>query len=169
MSGYYKDDKSTEKSFTPEGWLRTGDLVELDAQGRVKITSRISEIFKNQSGEFIAPTPIEKRFATNDMIDQLCLVGRGLPSNLLFVTLNGNYQKTKKLEIKKSLKDSLHESNSRLAKFEKISHVVVVKDSWTPNNNMLTPTLKVKRRAIEEHYEGLIQKVLKDHQPIVWE
>jgi long-subunit acyl-CoA synthetase (AMP-forming) len=79
MSGYYKEHEATKKAFTSEGWLRTGDVVELDDRDRVKIVGRISENFKNQSGEFVAPTPIERQFEVSDMIERLCLIGRGLP------------------------------------------------------------------------------------------
>lgn len=169
MNGYYKDEAASKKALTEDGWLHTGDLVEIDDLGRVKITGRISEIFKNQTGEFIAPTGIEKRFATNELVDQLCLVGRGLPSNVLLVTLSNDAQQKNKTEVKKSLQDRLHQLNSRLAKFEKISHVIVAKDPWTTNNDMLTPTLKVKRRVIEEHYADVIKNALNERQHIVWE
>lgn len=170
MSGYYKDKQATKNAFTSDGWLRTGDVAEIDEFQRVKILGRISENFKNQSGEFVAPTPIEKRFSSNGILDQLCLVGRGLPTNVLLVTLNESARlNMNKDEITKSLQDSLHQTNSKLVKYEKISHVIVLKDTWTTNNDMLTPTLKVKRRVVEEHYDGLIQDVLTKHQNIVWE
>lgn len=170
MTGYYKNTQATKESFTPEGWLRTGDLVEIDPLGRVKVTGRISEIFKNQSGEFVAPSPIEKQFAANGIIDQLCLVGRGLPSNVLLIVLNNEiYFNKKKEDITRLLRDNLREINSQLVKYEKISHVIVVKDAWTPSNDMLTPTLKVKRRGVEQYYADLIQKILTEHHSIVWE
>ena len=170
MAGYYKDTLASKGALTAEGWLRTGDLVEIDSQDRVKLVGRISEIFKNQTGEFVAPTPIEKRFSANLIIDQICLVGRGLPSNVLLVTLNeGVHFKKKKEQIKKSLQDTLHKINDELAKYEKISHILVVKNAWTPNNGLLTPTLKVKRRDVEHYYADLIQRALTEHQSIIWE
>ncbi len=169
MSGYYKDKEATKKTFTTDGWLRTGDLAEIDSEGRVKITGRTSEIFKNQTGEFVAPSPIEKQFAANGFIEQLCLVGKGLPTNVLIVTLNESGQLNKKDDIKKSLQTSLGEVNSSLTKYEKISHIIVAKEAWSPNNDMITPTLKVKRKVVEERYSNLIQKALEDHKPIIWE
>lgn len=170
MSGYYKDKETTKGAFTAEGWLRTGDIAELDSEERVKILGRISENFKNQTGEFIAPSPIEKRFASNTIIDQLCLVGRGLPSNVLLVVLHEGARDSKNKEsINRSLQESLNEVNAHLMKYERISHIIVVKESWTPNNNMLTPTLKVKRKVVEEHYSGLIEQALASLQPVNWE
>lgn len=170
MSGYYKEKQATKNSFTPEGWLRTGDVVEIDGEERVKILGRITENFKNQTGEFVAPSPIEKRFASNGLLEQLCLVGRELPTNVLLVTLNEAARLNKnKDEINKSLQETLRLVNSKLAKYEKISNIIVVKETWTTNNDMMTPTLKVKRKVVEKHYETIIQDVLNKHQTVVWE
>ncbi|RUR17214.1 AMP-binding protein [Legionella sp. km535] len=170
MSGYYKDKQATKNAFTSDGWLRTGDVVEIDSAERVKILGRLSENFKNQTGEFVAPSPIEKRFAANNKIEQLCLIGRGLPTNVLLVTLSEGARLSKnKEEISLSLQESLHKVNAKLMKYEKISHIIVVKDAWTTNNDMLTPTLKVKRKVVEQNYESLIQDVISKHQAVVWE
>ncbi|TAL59265.1 MAG: AMP-binding protein [Legionella sp.] len=170
MKGYYKDEAASEKAFTADGWLRTGDLVEIDELQRVKITGRVSEIFKNQTGEYVAPTPIEKRFSGKGMIEQLCLVGQSLPSNVMLISLSKEaVEAMKKPDIKRELQNNLHDTNSSLAKFEKISHVIVVKDPWTTDNGLLTPTMKVKRKAVAERYEGIIKEALQDHQTVIWE
>ncbi len=170
MLGYYKDKLATQKAFTVDGWLRTGDVAEIDSEGRVKILGRLSENFKNQTGEFVAPSPIEKLFASNPLLDQLCLVGRELPTNILLVTLNEAARvNTNKDEVNKSLQESLRIVNAKLVKYEKISHIIVVKDTWSTNNDMLTPTLKVKRRVVEQYYNNIIQSALTKHQTIVWE
>jgi long-chain acyl-CoA synthetase len=170
MSGYYKEKQISKGAFTSEGWLRTGDIVEIDSQERIKILGRISEIFKNQTGEFVSPTPIEHQFEANEFIDQLCLVGRGLPSNVLIVTLNIKSRVgIKKAEVGKSLEDTLRQINNGLVRFEKISHILIAKDEWTPANDFLTPTLKVKRRIVEEHYSDVIQSAFKQSRRIIWE
>jgi len=170
MSGYYKNKKATEDSFTADGWLRTGDIAEIDSKQRVKILGRVSENFKNHTGEFVAPSPIEKKFAVNKMIDQMCVVGRDLPSNVLVVTLaEGLRLKKKEEEINSSLTESLRKVNAKLLKHEKISHIIVVKEAWNSDNNMLTPTLKVKRKVVEQHYADIVQKSLTGHELIAWE
>lgn len=170
MSGYYKNEQATKNAFTSEGWLRTGDVVDVDNEDRVKILGRLSENFKNQTGEFIAPSPIEKLFSANQMIEQLCLVGRELPSNVLLVTLNeGVRLGMPKEEVNQSLQDTLKQVNSKLTKYEKVSHILILKDIWTTENDKLTPTLKVKRRVVEEAYAHLIQEALQQHQSIIWE
>lgn len=170
MTGYFKEELASKNAFTLEGWLRTGDVAEIDTEHRVKILGRLSENFKNQTGEYIVPGPIEKHFASNNMIEQLCLVGSGLPTNIILVSLNDAVRLNKpKDEINKSLQETLRKVNSRLVKYEKISHILVVKDTWTTQNNLLTPTLKVKRKIVEQQYAYLIQDALKQHQTIIWE
>jgi long-subunit acyl-CoA synthetase (AMP-forming) len=169
MKEYYKDKKATKSVFTKEGWLRTGDIVEIDEKNRVKILGRLSENFKNQKGEFIAPTPIEEKFPMNPFIEQLCLVGRELPNNLLLITLNQLGKDQDKELIKNMLLDNLHKLNAQLSRHEKINHIVVIKDTWNTMNGFLTPTLKIKRSVIETEYMELISDSAKEREVIVWQ
>ncbi|KTD22401.1 AMP-binding protein [Legionella londiniensis] len=169
MKGYFKDKEATKEAFTEDGWLRTGDIVEIDEEQRVKILGRLSEKFKNLKGEFISPTPIEKKFAQNDFIENLCLVGRELSSNVLLVDLSKKARNMPKDEIKDYLQERLHQTNHDLKNYEKISHVLVVADEWTVENNILTPTLKVKRRVVEDRYHDFIQEAIEKHNAIIWE
>lgn len=170
MLGYYKDLTNSKAAFTEEGWLHTGDFAEIDPMGRLKILGRVAENYKNQTGEFVTPGRIEKQFSQEKYIDQLCMVGQGLPSNILLVTLNpGTLLINSKEEITQFLQLILHKVNSNLLKFEKIAHIIVVKDAWTPANNRLTPTLKVKRRVIEKEYAQLIENALKQKSIVIWE
>ncbi|MCP0912965.1 MULTISPECIES: AMP-binding protein [Legionella] len=169
MRGYYKDEEATAEAFTADGWLRTGDIVEIDAQNRVKILGRVSENFKNLKGEFIAPTPIEKEFFEPELIENVCLVGRELARNVLLVSLTNEGRRKPHEEIKEYLQVRLHATNQTLKSYEKISHILIVKEPWTPENNLLTPTLKVRRRQVEAHYHAFIQQAVTDHHLIVWE
>lgn len=169
MKEYYKEPEATQAAIDEEGWLHTGDVVEMDAQQNVKIIGRLSENFKNQKGEFVIPSPIEKRFAGNTMIEQLCLVGRELPNNVLVVTLSETGRQKNKQEVKQALQENLHSINRQLASFEKISHIIVSQDTWSTENGLLTPTLKVRRRVVETNYQPLIKAAIGDHHPIVWQ
>lgn len=170
MLGYFKETEATKAAFTEDGWLKTGDYAEMDEAGRLKILGRVNENYKNQTGEFVAPAAIEKQFAADTFIDQLCLVGQGLPTNLLLVTLNPQVCAGKsREELTNLLQLSLHRANSKLLKFEKIAQIIVVKDPWTTANNRLTPTLKVKRRQVEADYADLVQKALTERQVVFWE
>nr|HAT8713394.1 AMP-binding protein [Legionella jordanis] len=169
MQGYYKDKQATAAALTEDGWLHTGDIAELDEHNNVRIVGRISENFKNQKGEFIVPAPIEERFASNSLIEQLCIVGRELPNNVLIVSLSEAGRQQNKENIKQGLQENLRRVNSELENYEKISHVIVTKDKWTTENGLLTPTMKVKRRLIESYYRDFIKGAIKQPQTIIWE
>lgn len=167
MQGYYNNKEATAEAFEGD-WLRTGDMAEIDSEGNVKILGRLSETFKNQKGEFITPSPIEKDFSSNGLIEQLCLVGRGLPNNVMVVSLTEDAARKSKEAIQDSLQKTLKRVNSSLTNYEKISHVVITRLSWTPENGILTPTLKVKRREIEDRFMDEIQKATEQHNSIYW-
>ncbi|WED43874.1 AMP-binding protein [Legionella cardiaca] len=168
MKEYYKNKEATDATLTKDGWLHTGDIAQLDENYNVKIIGRLSENFKNQKGEFIIPAPIEERFAANSAIEQLCIVGRELPNNVLIVTLSDLGRSQNKENVKQELQESLRKVNSELANYEKISHVIILKDAWTPENGLLTPTLKVKRRIVEANYHDLIKGAVSQRNTIVW-
>jgi len=171
MKGYYHDETATEASFTSDGWLRTGDLAEIDAEGRVKILGRISENFKNQKGEFISPTPIEKSFESLSVLEHFCLIGRALPNNVLLVNLSDSGKTFSKPAIEEKLLTHLREVNQTLIAYERVRHIIIVISSWTIENGFLTPTLKIKRRVIEERYQTLIENITAHAKPgsILWE
>lgn len=168
MKEYFKEKAATKAAFTSDGWLHTGDIVELDEHNNVKILGRLSENFKNQKGEFIAPAAIEKRFSSNKFIEQLCMVGKELPHNVLLITLSESGKSQDKELIKKSLQEDLHKINSELVSYEKICHVIILQEAWTPENGLLTPTLKVKRPVVESTYQNLIREAITDHHAIIW-
>ncbi|MDI1352626.1 MAG: AMP-binding protein [bacterium] len=167
MRGYYKEEQASKDSFTAEGWLRTGDTAEMDTHHRVKILGRISENFKNQSGEYITPSLIEKKFESKGIIEQLCLVGKGLPHNVLLVMLSAAALAKDKQEIINQLQECLKKVNRQLAKYEKISNIIVVNDIWSTDNDLLTPTLKVKRKVVEQYYAKIIEKALEQKKTII--
>jgi long-chain acyl-CoA synthetase len=169
MKGYFKQEKASKEAFSDEGFLYTGDIAEIDEHGRIKIIGRISETFKNQSGEFIKPSPIENSFSHNQYTEYLCLVGKGLARNIMLVTLSELGKKASHEEVSKSLAQTLEDMNTDLRSYEKIGHVVVIKDDWTPDNNFLTPTLKIKRHVVENNYEPLIRKAVKEGGHVYWQ
>lgn len=170
MKEYYKNPELTRTSFTKDGWLKTGDLVEVDKGNHVKILGRLSENFKNQKGEFVVPSLIEDQFITmTDLIDQCCLVGKMLPSNILLISLPVSPKKIDQTETNDKLRKLQHDVNRKLENHEKISHILVVKEQWTIANHCLTPTMKVRRRIIESAYQEVIQKAVAGPGGVVWE
>lgn len=88
MQGYYKDPTRTAETITEDGHLRTGDKGEQDARGNLRLTGRIKEIFKTSKGKYVAPAPIENRLAVHPRIEQVCVVGDGLPQPMALCVLS---------------------------------------------------------------------------------
>lgn len=169
MKEYYKEETLTRQAFTEDGWLKTGDLVEIDEKNRIKILGRISENFKNQKGEFVAPSVIEDQFSTSDLIEYCCLIGKMLPSNILLVNLAAPSNEIASSEMQDNLRKLQHTVNRKLKNHEKISHILVVKNPWTIANFCLTPTMKIRRKTIESTYQEAIQNAVAQPVGVVWE
>jgi long-chain acyl-CoA synthetase len=152
MKGYYKDRDKTLEAFTEDGFLKTGDEGFIDEEGFLKITGRIKDLFKTAKGKYIAPSAIEMKFSTNPVVDQVCVVGSGLPQPMALLTLSEAGRKRSIEELQAELKTMLKEINSSLDSHEKMSKIIVVKEHWLVENNLLTPSLKIKRNQIEKRY-----------------
>ncbi|MEL6124279.1 MAG: AMP-binding protein, partial [Bacteroidota bacterium] len=151
MKGYYKDDELTAECIQ-DGWLHSGDKGVLDDDGYLRIIGRVKDAFKTAKGKFIVPTQIEEQFASNEYIDQICVAGLGIPQPVALVNLSELCQDREKNQLQEALRASLESVNSNLPGHEKLSALVVTKDAWTDQNNLLTPTLKIKRGEINDRY-----------------
>jgi long-chain acyl-CoA synthetase len=169
MAGYFKDEQQTRQAFTEDGWLRSGDRGRLDADGYLYVTGRIKDIFKTGKGKYVAPVPIEGALARNTDLDQLCLVGAGLNQPIMLVTLNANGQSRPREQLGATLLANMEAVNQTLEDHEKIAKCIVVAETWTPDNGLLTPTAKVRRNDVEARYAELIRVEAASREPkIVW-
>lgn len=150
LKGYYKEPELTAEVFDEEGYLKTGDMGEYDQDGYLKITGRAKDQFKTDKGKYISPTPIEMRLLANIDIEQICVVGMGIPQPIALVVLSAAAKKKPQEEIVKSLSASLAEINPDLQKYEKLEKAIVMKSEWSIENGLLTPTMKVKRNEVEK-------------------
>ncbi len=150
MTGYYKEPEMTKETITEDGYLRTGDKGEIDGQGYLRITGRVKDLFKSSKGKYIAPSPIELMLSENQYLEQVCVVGNGMPQPLA-ICVKSEIAPNEE-EFRNSLKDLLDSVNSRLDHHEKIARIIVVDEEWTVENGMVTPTLKVKRNEIDNAY-----------------
>ena len=156
MQGYYKDEAQTRDAFAEGGWLKTGDVGEIDPNGRLRITGRVKEIFKSEKGKYIAPAPIENRLVSFPGIEQACVMGPGLPQPIALLNLSA--EERVKLEqvgrehFGKELAGLLSRVNEELDAHERLQCLVVVSEAWAVENGMLTPTLKLKRNELEKCY-----------------
>ncbi len=168
--GYFKDPQKTAELYTADGWLRTGDVGRLDQDGYLYITGRVKEIFKTLKGKYVTPAPIEGAFGSNSDIDQLCLVGSGLFQPVMVLSLNADARKKPRETVQKELLATMEQVNATLEPHETISKIYISKDAWTIDNNLMTPTMKVRRNEVEKKFNALIEaNESKRELKVVWE
>jgi len=156
MLGYYLDPEQTAETMTDDGYLRTGDKGEMDTEGFVKITGRLKEIFKTSKGKYVVPAPIESIIVENTNIEQVCVTGGDLPQPLALMVLSQDAQHLSKHELKASLLHTMEQVNKQVESHMKLDHFIVMSEEWTIDNELLTPTLKVKRHVLEERFQSVI-------------
>ncbi|MDQ7816883.1 MAG: long-chain fatty acid--CoA ligase [Melioribacteraceae bacterium] len=176
MQGYYKNKKETEETIK-EGWLHTGDIGVFDAEGFLIITDRKKHLFKTSGGKYIAPTPIENMFLASKYIDQFIIIG----DRRMFITalIVPDYEALKEYadahriqytnvdelvnmkQIYELLDKELGEFQKKLAAFERVRKFAILDKPFTIEGGELTPSLKVKRKVIEERYKDLIEDMYK--------
>ena len=136
--------------------MRTGDKGAIDNDGYLKITGRLKEIFKTAKGKYIAPVPIEAVIMGSSSVEQVCVTGSQLKQPIALVVLSEEAAKQDKGRIEKSLLATLESVNGGLESHAVLDRIVIMKDDWTVENGLLTPTLKIKRHLLEEKYDALI-------------
>jgi long-chain acyl-CoA synthetase len=150
MKGYYKNPEATAEVFDDEGYLKTGDVGEYNHDGYLTITGRAKDQFKTDKGKYIFPAPIELELSKNPNIEQVCLVGMGIPQPILLVVLSEEGKKISKGKLSENLINMIQNINPTLEKHEKIEKAVIMSEEWTVENGLMTPTLKLKRSQVEK-------------------
>jgi long-chain acyl-CoA synthetase len=165
MLGYYREPELTKQAFTDDGWLKTGDKGALDAEGNLKITGRVKDLFKTSKGKYVAPAPIEDRLVMHSAVEACCVTGANLGQPLALLMLNLEAMKkaadaSGRSELEASLAEHLKRINDTIDPHEQLDCLVITNESWTVDNDLITPTFKVKRNRIEDrfaaHYEGWV-------------
>jgi long-chain acyl-CoA synthetase len=156
MTEYLHEPKKTADTLI-DGWIHTGDKGEIDEDGFLKITGRIKEIFKTTKGKYVAPVPIEGLFVSNSHLDQVCLMGDGLPQTALLVQLSAQGSAADAEVVEEQLRLQVQLVNAGLDSHARIAWVLVAKDEWTSANGLATHTLKIKRSAIEDRYRCRVE------------
>jgi long-subunit acyl-CoA synthetase (AMP-forming) len=170
MVGYYRAPDETQKVITEDGFLCTGDLGELDRAGRLKITGRIKELFKTSKGKYVAPAPLENLLAAKREAEQVCVLGADLPQPLALITLSGEAKRrldSDAVGLKRSFSLFLESVNEKVERHERLSHLVLLKDDWDVGSGLVTPSLKIKRHALEKHYADQVDRWSTAKEPIV--
>ena len=175
MRGYYNKPEETRAVFTSDGWFKTGDIGAIDPDGFLRITDRKKELFKTSGGKYISPQPIEQAIKASRFVNQVVLIGaeRKFPAALVVPVWEQleSYCKLKGIEVKSHTELCQHPRiidliqrqidalTPNLAKYERIKKVALLENEFTIEGGELTPTLKVKRRVIDEKYRDVIEKI----------
>lgn len=168
FSGYFKQPDLTREVFTDDGFFRTGDKAEWnEATQAFSITGRVKDIFKSAKGKYVVPVPIESKLSADPLLEQICVMGSGLPAPVAVVVLAENAHSMPRENIEAQLKATLDDVNSHLESHERLACATIVNDEWTTENGMLTPTLKIKRDVLEDRYRSLIGE--QRAAQVVWE
>ena len=174
LLGYYKDSDLTQNAFTDDGYFHTGDRGEIDEQGRLRIIGRLKEEFKTSKGKYVVPGPIEKLLSLSTMLESVCVLGSGMSAPFCLVVLVPELREAApswqgRESLGKGLIHELDRVNTQLDPHEQLRLLVVCHQPWTPHNGLLTPTLKVRRTAIEERFNTSFSKWEQSKSRVVWE
>lgn len=176
FGGYYKDEEKTKESFTKDGYFMTGDIGHIDSEGFLHITDRKKEMFKTSGGKYVAPQVIENLAKASKFIEQIMVVGDGekMPCALVQPDFNFVQQWAQRKNIdlgstpqqiassevlKKRIEKDIAIMNEGLGKWEQIKKIELTPELWTIEGGLLTPTMKLKRKAIKEKYSALYEKL----------
>ena len=175
MQGYYKDPEKTAETIV-DGYLHTGDIGEIDADGFLRITDRKKELFKTSGGKYIAPQPLENQMKQSLFIEQIMVIGEGqkMPAALIQPAFEyvESWAQENNIDVGKNLKSicqnqalieainaDINKHNQNFGKWEQIKKFELTPDAWSIDDGHLTPTMKVKRKIVKEKYKDLIEKI----------
>ncbi|MBR4229558.1 MAG: AMP-binding protein, partial [Bacteroidales bacterium] len=181
MLGYYKDPEYTAQVIDPDGWFHTGDIGELVGGKYLKITDRKKDIFKLSAGKYVAPQLIENMLRGSEYIEQVMVIGENEKQTAAIISPNFNtlhywalkyhlhYRDNSELismpQTQEKFRKVLDEYNKSLAPHEQIKQFRLVTDDWTPNNGLLSPTLKLRRGPLMDKYKDLVADIYGKDKP----
>ena len=173
MSGYYKRPDLTAESFTEDGFFRTGDLGERRADGLLKITGRLKELFKTSKGKYIAPAPIENLLNNHPLVELSLVSGVGQPAAYAMVVLAEDVRPTVgdpavRSRIRSELDALLIDVNRQLADYQRLSMLVIAREPWAIENGFLTPTMKIRRSRIEASVAERVDAWYTSGETVIW-
>lgn len=156
MKGYWNDEAATKEALR-NGWLHTGDCGYVNDDGDIVITDRIKDMIVNSGGDNIAPVKIEEHLCRHDAIGQAAVFGDGLAYIVAIVVMAQEWRGTK-ADVQKMIDDT----NRQLQPFERVKKFMIADEEFTIANQLMTPTLKLRRRAIKQRYETQLEALIKD-------
>lgn len=184
MKGYYNLPEATEAAFE-DGWFRTGDIGEIDADGFLKITDRKKELLVTAAGKNIAPAPIEQAVKSNRFVQEVVMLGDRMPYTVLLLVpdyealegwaaVNGMGGATRREliedpKVQRKIRDEVFARFDNLARYETPKKVALLEEPFTIESGELTPSLKVKRRVVLERYAPTIEALYETDADVIAE
>ncbi len=173
MLGYYKAPELTAEALDADGFLHTGDLGSIDPQDNLRISGRIKELFKTSKGKYVAPAPIENELLLNEALEMVLVTGGDKPQPFALGVLAEHVKArgtdpAQRGATEAALLEHLDRVNASLDQHERLEKLIVVADAWTIENGMLTPTLKIKRAALEARYAPHVEAWYATRERVVW-
>jgi long-chain acyl-CoA synthetase len=160
FAGYYKDEEATREVLAEDGWLRSGDLGEIDEDGFVRITDRKKDILVTAGGKNVAPQNLENALKTTPLISQALVVGDRRPYVAALITIDPAVADgLAPADIETRVQAAVDDVNSELSRFEQIKRFAILPRDFTPEDGEVTPTLKLKRRTCAEHFAAEIEEL----------
>ena len=171
FKGYWNRPEETKAAFV-DGWFKTGDIGNIDGDGFLSVTDRKKDLIKTSGGKFIAPQPIENALKLNPYVGVAAILGdrRKFPAVMISpnfarlelwagennIVFHSRAELVENSKVQNLFESAVEEINQNLARFEKLKRVILVPDEFTADNGVLTPTLKLRRRVVEERYKKQI-------------
>jgi len=164
MNGYHNRPELTAETIDDDGWLHTGDVGSLDAEGNVRITDRKKELIINSFGKNMSPANIEAKLKdAHPVIGQACVIGDARPYNVALLVLDPVVAATLRArqgdEVQRTVDAAVEQANARMSRVETIKKYVVLDDEWLPGGVELSPTMKLRRRQIAVKYADTIESL----------
>ncbi|HST40571.1 MAG TPA: long-chain fatty acid--CoA ligase, partial [Conexibacter sp.] len=181
MRGYRNLPDQTRETIDADGWLHTGDVATIDADGYVKIVDRKKELIINAAGKNMSPANIEATLkGSSPLIGQACVIGDARPFNTALIVLDTDFAPawakqqgiaddadlatlSRDERVRAAVQQAIDGANERLSRVEQIKRFTLVEGDWLPGGDELTPTMKLKRRPIGDKYTAAIEAMYEGH------
>ena len=173
FAGYYLAPETTAACYTEDGYFHTGDRGEIDAQGRLRIIGRLKEEFKTSKGKYVIPAQIEKVLSLSPHFESVCVLGSGMTAPFAMVVLVPEARlrcttPDARAEMEAELLEDLQATNAQHEHHEHLRFLVIDNEPWTPENTLMTPTMKVRRAKIEDIYASRFDDWDRMQKKVIW-
>ena len=173
LSGYYRNLPLSNACFTEDGYFRTGDRGEIDAEGRLRIIGRLKEEFKTSKGKYVIPAPIEQKLSACGLFEAVCVLGAGMTgpfAAVVPVAEKRAMSKTPEMRalLEHQLEQELQHVNHELEHHEQLRFLVIALEPWTIENGLVTPTMKVRRSQVEDWLTSSFEDWEKSGKNVIW-